>query len=435
VDAWSAVILVAVLAAVSARQLLFRGPPVWILFLVGGLAMVLSGVLTSTEAIGAVAANLSLLAFLWALFVFAAALEQAGALDRFARWLLGRARDPSDLPLLLFIGFGLASALLVNDALVLVGVPLLLSLSRRRGIPSAPLLLTLAYAVTVGSVMTPFGNPQNLLVALGSGLQAPVATFLRYLLLPTLINLVVGGLYVRRVFGRQVVLGGGTPAHTPMGRIPLVPWHDLSAHARRFPVLVIFPATLVLMIGLDLASLVGGGPSVPLALVAVGGAILVLLASRGAAAVFARVDWSILALFVGLFVVMAGVVAGGLIGALSTAVPVPSPGAPGPTVGVVLLTSLGGSQLVSNVPWVALQIPVLRHLGYGGGTPLAWMALAAGSTLAGNLTLIGAASNMIVVEQADRAGVRITLGTFVRYGVPLTLMTSGILFACLWAGV
>ena len=104
-------------------------------------------------------------------------------------------------------------------------------------------------------------------------------------------------------------------------------------------------------------------------------------------------------------------------------------------IGSVLALSVAGSQLVSNVPWVALQIPVLQAAGHGPATPVIWLARASGSTLAGALTLLGAASKLIIVEQSERAGVRLTPGRFVRVGAPLTAMTVTVVFVCLLVGL
>ncbi len=428
-------ILLLTVGGVIARQLLQRGPPVWVLFLTGAVAMVAAGVLPPSGASEAIASNLPILLFLFALFLFAAGLEQAGALDHVTDWILGRARDPADLPLVLFVAFGLLSAFVLNDALVLVGVPMFFALARRIRVSAEPLLLTLAFSVTVGSVMTPFGNPQNLLVSLGSGVSAPVATFLRYLALPTAINLVVGGLYLRRVYGPRLAFEAQREPLPPARRVPFFPANGIGSAVRRFPVVAIFPITLLAILTADLSSALIRGPPVPLYAIALGGATVTLLASPGRSTLLGRVNWSILVLFAGLFVVVAGAEAGGILPALESTVPIPGPGHPGAALGSILLTSVAGSQLVSNVPWVALQIPLLHGLGYGASTPWAWMALAGGSTLAGNLTLLGAASNLIVVEQAERAGLRIGLRSFVRVGLPLTAITVGVLFACLWAGL
>jgi Na+/H+ antiporter NhaD/arsenite permease-like protein len=163
--------------------------------------------------------------------------------------------------------------------------------------------------------------------------------------------------------------------------------------------------------------------------------VLLLLVSPGRSQTLQRVNWSILLLFAGLFVVVAGAVNGGVIGSLEGAFPIPGPGHPTGALLAVVGTSIAGSQLVSNVPWVALQIPVLSGLGYGAGSPIVWMALAAGSTLAGNVTLLGAVSNLIVVDTAEKLGVRIRLSEFIRHGLPLAGITIGVLVVCLAFGL
>jgi len=132
---------------------------------------------------------------------------------------------------------------------------------------------------------------------------------------------------------------------------------------------------------------------------------------------------------------VAGAVHGGVIASLDSVFPVPGPGHPTAALFAVVGTSIGATQLVSNVPWVALQIPVLTGLGYGSGTPIVWMALAASSTLAGNITLLGAASNLILVDAAAKLGVRVRLSEFVRHGVPLAAITIAVLLVCLSVGL
>ena len=428
----AAAIFAATIAGVIARQVVFRGPPVWAIFLAGALAMVASGTLPVDGAATALDVNLPVLVFLFSLFVMVAGLEQAGALEHLAAWVVGRARRPADLPFLLFVSLGSLSAFVVNDALVLVGVPLLLAVGRRIRTDPLPLLLTLAFSVSVGSALTPFGNPQNLLVSLGSGMNAPITTFLRYLLLPTALNLALGGLYLGRVFGPELAHGTTGTAAVPL--VPRLSVGGLVARIVRSPAVVIFPATLVAMIGFDSLSAVGGGPSVPMHLLALGGAVAVLVLSPGRVALFGRVNWPILVLFASLFVFVGGLVDGGVVPALVSLVPIPGPGGPN-VLAALLATAVGGSQLVSNVPWVGLQLPLMHAVGFGPGDPIAWVALAAGSTLAGNVTLIGAASNLIVAEQSERAGIRIGLWPFIKAGAPLAAMTLGILWACLALGL
>jgi Na+/H+ antiporter NhaD/arsenite permease-like protein len=423
-----------VFGAVIVRQVTHRGPPIWALLVGGSFVTVAVGVLSVYGAESALTGNASTLIFLFSLFLFAGALDGAGAIDHLARWLLGRTKSPTRLPFDLFVGIGLVSAVMVNDALVVIGVPLLIGVASRLRSDPKPLLLILAFAVTVGSTLTPFGNPQNLLVAVASGVASPVTTFLRYLAVPTAIDLLLAGWYVRWAYGSK--LQAGADAARPVSeRIPLFPEHGWAQRLRSYPVLVIFPGTMVVLVTLDFASALTHGPQVPVWETALAGAVLLLLVSPGRAQAVQRVNWSILLLFAGLFVVVAGAESGGVIASLDRVFPVPGPEHPTTALLAVIGTSVGASQLVSNVPWVALQIPVLQGLGYGAGTPIIWMALAAGSTLAGNLTLLGAASNLILVDTAERLGVRIHLSEFVRHGAPIVAMTIAVLVACLVVGL
>ncbi|MGI0133160.1 MAG: SLC13 family permease [Thermoplasmata archaeon] len=432
----AAAILAVVYGAVVVRQVTGRGPGVWAIFLAGGFGMVASGILPLPGAEGQVATSLPVLAFLFALFVFAGALERAGAIDHLARWLIGRARRIEDLPFVLFVGFGLIAAVLVNDALVLLGVPLLIAVARRLNAPATPFLLTLAFAVTVGSVLTPLGNPQNLLVAISSGIRAPLAVFLRYLLLPTVVNLVAGGLLLRATFRRSLAPSASAYALERARAPPLFPSGGWYERLRVHPTLWIFPGTMLVLLTTDLLAELTRGATVPIYAVVMAGAILTLLLTPSRRKVLASVDGSILLLFVGLFVVVGGAVSGGVMTALGSATPLPSAVPPGTSsIGVLTVLSVGLCQVVSNVPFVALEIPVLHALGYGASSPIAWMALAAASTLAGNLTLLGAASNLIVVQRAERHGVAIRLGEFVRIGLPMTALTVAVLVVALTFGL
>jgi len=401
----------------------------------GAFVTVAVGVLTVGGAAASISTSAPTLIFLFSLFLFAGALDGAGALDHLARWLLGRARRPSDLPFDLFVGIGLISAVMVNDALVVIGVPLLLGVASRLRADPKPLLLVLAFAVTVGSTLTPFGNPQNLLVAVASGVGSPVTTFLRYLAVPTAVNLLLGGWYLRWVYGSKLGTSAPPLSAPRVERIPLIPEGGWGRRLRSYPVLVIFPGTMVVLVTLDITSALTHGPQVPVWETALAGAVLLLLVSPGRAQAVQRVNWSIPLLFAGLFVVVAGAVQGGVIASLDSVYPVPGPGHPSAALLAVVGTSVAGSQLVSNVPWVALQIPVLTGVGYGPGSPIIWMALAASSTLAGNITFLGAASNLILVDAADKMGVRIRLSDFVRHGIPLAAITLTVLVACLAVGL
>lgn len=429
-------ILALVFAAIIVRQLFGRGPPIWLIFAVGAVVTVLTGTLSPAGTYSALLQAAPVVLFLFALFLFAGALERHGVLDHLARWLLGRARTPSDLPLVIFVGFAIAAAFLVNDALVLLAVPLLYGVAQRAKIDAKPLLLAVAFAVTVGSALTPMGNPQNLLISISSGLQAPVASYLRYLLLPIAASVLLGALFLRWAFAGR--MGPSSPEYERLraDAPPFFPSGHWAARIVRYPVIVVFPATMILLITLDVISPTFGLAAIPIWEIALAGALLTLAISPKRVAMVQAVDTRILVLFAGLFVVVGGAVAGGVISGLDSLLPIPAAGGSSTAaLPSIFATSVVAPQVVSNVPWVALQLPVLTGLGYGGSTPIAWVALGAASTLAGNVTILGAASNLILVDRAERQGIEIRLVEFMRYGLPIAALSILLTFVALWFGL
>jgi Na+/H+ antiporter NhaD/arsenite permease-like protein len=158
----------------------------------------------------------------------------------------------------------------------------------------------------------------------------------------------------------------------------------------------------------------GFGSPFGLTEIALFSALPILLFSPRRIEVARKVDWRTLIFFASMFVLMESVWEAGLFqsalgGSRLEATSVP----------VILATSALASQFISNVPFVALYLPLLAHLD---ASVEGMMALAAGSTIAGNLTIIGAASNVIIVQNGERRGTFITFSEFVKVGAPLTAL-------------
>ncbi|MDD1651882.1 MAG: anion transporter, partial [Methanomicrobiales archaeon] len=134
------------------------------------------------------------------------------------------------------------------------------------------------------------------------------------------------------------------------------------------------------------------------------------------------IDWPTLVFFVAMFVLMASVWSTGFFQALM-AMAGPALG----STGVILLLGIIIPQFLSNVPFVALVLPLISQ----SGSVIPLMALAAGSTIAGNLTILGAASNVIIIQNAERQGETLGFREFVRAGVPLTLLQAVLYWAFL----
>jgi Na+/H+ antiporter NhaD/arsenite permease-like protein len=383
---------------------------IWQAMTGGALVVLATGAITPAQAVAAV--DVDVMLFLFGMFVVGQALTESGYLYHLAYEVFSRTRSTGGLVLALLVGSGLGSALLLNDTLAIVGTPLALRLAREHRLEPRLLLLALAFGVTLGSVPSPIGNPQNLLIAVRGDLSAPFLTFLGQLLLPTLVNLLAAYGLLRWLYRRE------------FHAVPLVHTRD----ALRDPVLAALARLALLvvlaMVAAKVALVALGSPwDFRLSYIALAGALPLLLASPRRAGLLRRLDWPTLLFFASMFVLTTSVWETGVFQRWLGLLPADPGGVP-----VVLAVSVGMSQLISNVPLVALYLPVIQATG---ASEPALMALAAGSTIAGNLLILGAASNVIIVEAADRHRVHLDLVTFARVGVPLTLINVAVYAAFL----
>ena len=406
--------------------------PIWLILLIGAAAMVASGSISVGDAYKAV--DLHVILFLFSMFTLVTALDIAGVLDAFTTKLMLRAKKPEDVLYLTFFGFAAASAILMNDTLALMGTPVMISLAKKMKISSKPLLLTLAFAVTIGSTLTPMGNPQNLLVALASGMQAPVLTFAKYLLVPTIINLLLTYCLLTRFFGRE--FAKARKNFRELIDFEATVQKDILKDTRLAKLAM--SITVLTIVGIFLVNfLEEGGVAMPfgIAEVSLFGAVVLLAFCGRSREVIQSIDWGILVLFASLFVLTQAVWNNGIIAAFASYLPAISVVNPHAYIAAILVPSVLLSQVLSNVPMVALYIPLLKSLSFGPQNIPAWIALGAGSTLAGNLTLLGAASTLIIVEQAEKEGQTVGFFDFLKVGVLVTIVTVAVLYFSLILGI
>jgi Na+/H+ antiporter NhaD/arsenite permease-like protein len=293
---------------------------------------------------------------------------------------------------------GLLSAFLVNDVVCVALTPLVLHLCQRLRRPPIPYLVGLATASNIGSVATITGNPQNIII--GSLSQIAYLRFAARLAPIALIGLALNFAVVAIVY-RKVL--------SDAGRVPAEPEESAPPRVHR-ALLVKSVAVTLVTVGLFFAGQ-------PIALVALVAAGVLLLGRVRPEKVFRSVDWPLLVMFAGLFVVVhafeANVVQTWDLEECHALVESP----------VVLVSGLSVllSNLVSNVPAVLLFKPLMEVMRQ---KELAWLALAMSSTLAGNLTVLGSVANLIVVENARRAGTELSFLEYLKVGVPLTILTT-----------
>jgi Na+/H+ antiporter NhaD/arsenite permease-like protein len=370
----------------------------------GALAVLLTGQIAPADAIRAI--NGDVMLFLFGMFVVGEALVQSGYLACIAHRFFSGTKNAEQVVLVILFGMGILAAFLMNDTIAIIGTPLVLALATRSRLSPKLLLLTLAFAITTGSVMSPMGNPQNLLVAVDSGMPSPFVTFGLYLLIPTLISL-GAAFIVLRVFY--------SPEFSPAGEIT----HDSPpACDNRLATLAKCSLAIILILSAAniLSSLAGTKILITLPLIAIAAAAPVLIFSGQRFTVLRAIDWPTLVFFAAMFVLMESVWQTGIFQSFISTSTVSS-------VPVILGLSVILSQFISNVPFVALFDPMILQ---AGGTTAQLMALAAGSTLAGNLTVLGAASNVIIIQNAEKEGQTLTFLQFAKVGIPLTIMQVAI---------
>jgi Na+/H+ antiporter NhaD/arsenite permease-like protein len=402
----SLVILLAVFLLIAVRQVGRFRFRIWQVMCAGAVAVLITGQISLPDAARAV--NIDVMVFLFGMFIVGEALSESGYLFTISKRLVSCCSNSWHFITLFIFSMAFLSAFLMNDTIAIIGTPLALYLGNRLGLSIKVLLLSLCFAITTGSVLSPIGNPQNLLVATECGYANPFGTFFFYLGIPTIISLVVLVLFIRLFYlhdaGVKLCITEEEiqPADPGLLRILKI-------------ALTLIVCCIILQALLTLHPF-GVEYSIPLPVIAIAGAAPVILFSGRRMEIVRKIDWPTLVFFLSMFVLMAAVFATGF---FQDAVPAAA------TSSVFLLfsTSLLISQFISNVPFVALFIPLFQQAGMSVNET---MALAAGSTLAGNLTILGAASNIIVIQNAERQGETITFMEFMRLGVPFTIVTGAI---------
>ncbi|MBV9249038.1 MAG: anion transporter [Acetobacteraceae bacterium] len=364
--------------------------------LVGAALMVGAGVLTLEEANRAV--DFATITLLLGIMIVVANLRLSGFFAFATWWVARHVHRPIVLLAAVTLVSGLFSAFLVNDAICLVLSPIVLDLTLNLKRRPTPYLLAVAMASNVGSTATITGNPQNMMI--GSFSHLPYLWFTIALAPVALVGLLLTVLLVALAYQAEFATGVRLVAAPP------------AVQVRKVLLVRALLATAV-MVALFLA----GQPPAKAAIVV--GGLLLLTRRLRSESIYAEIDWSLLLMFVGLFIIVAGAQRALLTPDLLAAagrlhldrIPLLS------VVTAVL------SNLVSNVPAVLVLKPFIDPLS---NHETAWLTVAMASTLAGNFTVLGSIANLIVVQKAARRGVQISFWEYLKVGAPLTVLTIGI---------
>ncbi len=361
--------------------------------IIGAVLMIEVGGLAFADAFAAV--DYRTLVLLFGMMVLIAQLRLARFFRTLARVIAVHVHHPALLLVAVVFASGLLSALFVNDTICLVFTPILIEVARARGHRPLPYLLGLATASNIGSVATITGNPQNMLI--GSVSRIPYTDFAAALAPVAVAGLAIDAALIWYLFRGELRAG----PHEDAGRGPR-------------PVHRIMMTKGLLVAGGVLAGFLAGWD--PAKVAAAGAAILLVTRRVKPEKIYRQIDWDLLVLFIGLFVVVAGVDRAGLDERVFAWL---SPIGIDTVWGMSLVAAIL-SNAISNVPAVMVFTKLVPQLA---DPTAAWLALAMSSTLAGNLTLLGSIANLIVLEGARRQGEGFGFVDYLKVGLPVTLLT------------
>lgn len=395
------VILSIVLVIIAFRRVTKIVIPIWTIMALGAAASIFFRQITPIKALTAIEPDVIL--YLFGVFLISQAAEESGYLEYLTDKLFFHTRNGRDALLIIVFVLGLSSAFIMNDTVAIVGTPIILQLCKSHKHLTKPLLFALAFSVTIGSAMSPIGNPQNLLIVVKSGMVSPFFDFIKPLVIPTMINLIVTYLFIYLIYRKLLNERLEKPAPSPINHYQTV---------------VLVKVSLIIMFLLIVAKIATDFIQSPVRInfgyIALISALPIFL-SKKRWILLKNLDWGTLIFFASTFVLMQSVWDSGFFQASINKYHLAVTQIP-----IILIISVILSQFISNVPLVALYLPLLTHHGASNSQ---YLALAVGSTIAGNLSILGAASNVIIVQNVDKHRIAgFGFFEFIKLGAPLILI-------------
>src|SRR5574344_467019 len=364
----------------------------------GAVAMIVCGVVSLPEAVELI--DFNTICLLLGMMIIISTLRLEGFFSLLAQKTITLANTRIKLLWVIVFLTGLCSAFMVNDAVVLLFTPVIITICSRVKVNPMPYLLAEIFSSNIGSVMTITGNPQNMLIGINSGIS--YTSFLLHLFWVSVLGMVVVVWCVRVFFRKdfvnkdKLVLSGAFEESN-------ICFKDMRISLSVFALLIVsfFFGRLL-------------GLSIPvLALCAA--ALILIFSSQKPSAIIKEVDWVLLLFFASLFIVVGAVQREGILDPLLRV------NLNEDFFGIVLVhaLSLFASQIVSNVPFTVVMLPLMKSID----SQTLWLALASSSTLAGNATIMGAMANLIVIGQSEKEGIKIGFWQFFKIGIVVTGLT------------
>lgn len=340
--------------------------------------------------------NFDVIFFLFGMFCVGNAIEKSGLAKYFTNYILSYIRNIDSLLLFIIFFCAIASAFLMNDTTAAIITPIILIFAKSLNLNPRKLIIISMLAITIGSCASPIGSPQNILIASHIPHSNPFILYAKYLALPTLLNLILLFLYAKFNFEQKVL------CH----KTKKPEFND-----RNLAMLSIY--SIITLVGLVFlkAFFITDMPLLYIALIPAS----IVLFHKDRILIIKDVDYKTLIFFIGLFILIKAFWISNILQTLifSSHLNLTS-------IYIIFIITLLASQFVSNVPLVTLYLQVLSSFNLGWQP---YLALSVASSIAGNIFLLGAASNIIIAENLEKHTKQtITSFEFFKYSILLTVI-------------
>nr|WP_274470898.1 MULTISPECIES: ArsB/NhaD family transporter [Bacillales] len=388
-----------------------------IIAMLGGVLMVVLGIVNQEEALHHI--DFNTLGLLIGMMIIVSITAETGLFKYIALLSAKKAKgDPVRIMVALVLITAVGSAFLDNVTTVLLMVPVTFSITRQLRVNPVPYLITQILASNIGGTATLIGDPPNIMI--GSAVKELTFMAFIYNLTPIVVVIMACMLPLFVLLFRKQI------QTTPELRRGILELDEKEVITNK-PLLLKSVSVLALtIVGFFLHQML----HLESATVALTGAFILLLLTGEHAMenAFTKVEWTTIFFFVGLFVLVSGLVETGVITRLAAHAIELTGGDPVATSMLILWLSAIASAFLDNIPFVATMIPMIQEMGNMGVDNLEplWWSLALGACLGGNGTLIGASANLIVAGLSGKEGHPIKFVTFMKYGFPLMILSVGL---------
>lgn len=379
---------------------------------IGAAALLLVGILDIEKAASYIDYNT--VGVLVGMMVFVAVIKNSGMFEYIAIKSAKIAKgDPWRIMVLFTIVTAVLSAFLDNVTTVLLIGPMTISITSILGLNPIPFLLTQVLASNIGGTSTLIGDPPNIMIGSAAGFSFMDFVFnLAPCIVIIMILLIV---MMRFTFKKSLVVDEDS-----IKQVMLLDEKKTIEDVNLLRKSVIMIAVVV--VGFVLHSQIGI-ESGTIAVTAA--AIMLFIGKQDVEEIIADIEWTTIVFFIGLFIVVGGMVETGVVNQLANFVISLTSDKPIMTMLVLLWASALLSTILNNIPFVAALIPLITVMGQQGIDiiPL-WWAISLGACLGGNGTLVGASANIVIANISSKHGHPISFKEFAKYGLPVMLMST-----------